>query len=113
MINLLNMRIQAQSKGGTISDMKDFASKLDVSENTQDTDLVLKIVAVINYLIGIVGLIAIVFIVYGAVLIVTAGGDESKVEKGRNTIVQSLIGLVLSILTGVIFRFITARVGSV
>lgn len=82
---------------------------IEVNKNA-NSDLIDIAISVLNYAIGLIGLIAVVFLVYGGVLFITAGGDEGKVEKATKTITQALIGLVIVILAGVIVRFVMQRI---
>ena len=61
----------------------------------------------------IVGLVAVVYGIYGGVLMMTAGGDEEKVKKGRTIIIQVLIGIVVIFLANSIIRwFLSTVMGS-
>jgi len=50
---------------------------------------------VINIFSWIVGVTAIIFMILGGFRFVTSGGDSGKVSSARNTILYSLIGLVV------------------
>lgn len=49
----------------------------------------------IGYLTGFLYLIAIAMILWGAFNILTAGGDEEKVKKGKTVILQAVAGLIV------------------
>lgn len=55
--------------------------------------------------------LTIFFLLYGGFLFITGGNNPSQIEKGRKTILNAVIGLVLCIaaiaLTNLIFRIIT------
>lgn len=50
---------------------------------------------IISVFLGLVGLLALVIFIYGGVLLMTSGGSEERVKKGRNAIFWAVIGLVL------------------
>lgn len=50
----------------------------------------------------IAGLIAVIFLIYGAVQYFTAFGNEEKATKAKNTITWAIIGIVVIILARVI-----------
>jgi len=50
---------------------------------------------VINYLFVIAIPLAVIFIVWGGFVIMTAGGSEEKVKKGKGIITASVIGLAI------------------
>lgn len=53
------------------------------------------------------GTIAVLFIIYGGYLYLTSGGNEESAEQGRKTMVNSVIGLVVIIMSYVIVRVVT------
>ena len=58
-------------------------------------------------------LISVVVIAYGAILWITSGGDKTKVEKARKTLLYAVIGVVVIVLSFIIINVITAAVGVV
>lgn len=53
------------------------------------------ILSIVTYAIGIAGLVAIVFIVYGGFQYITAAGNDESASKGAKTITYAVIGLLL------------------
>jgi hypothetical protein len=60
-----------------------------------------------NWLLGLVGGLAILFIVYGGFLYMTSGGNKERVETAKKTLTYAIGGLLLVILAGVIFEILT------
>jgi hypothetical protein len=60
-----------------------------------------------NAVITVGGLIVLVMFLWGAIEWITAGGDSSKIEKARDRILQSLIGLIILVSSFVIIGFIS------
>lgn len=52
-------------------------------------------ISVINWVLGILALIAVVLILVGGFRWMTAGGNEEKVESAKKTLYAALIGLVI------------------
>lgn len=52
---------------------------------------------VIRFLLAVAIPLGILFIVYGAFVIITAGGSEDKVKKGKDIILASVIGLAIAL----------------
>lgn len=52
-------------------------------------------VSVINWILGILALIAVVMILIGGFKWMTAGGNEEKVEGAKKLLIAALIGLVI------------------
>ena len=61
---------------------------------------------ILTGIIGIMGVICIIFVVVGGVQYLTSGGDAAKVEKGKKTILYALIGLIICALAFAIVQFV-------
>lgn len=64
---------------------------------------------VINLLIFLVGAAAVVMIILGGFKYVTSNGDQSSVTSAKNTILYSVIGLVIAVAAYAIVQFVLAR----
>jgi len=84
------------------------AQNIDVNqpEITDPLDLEQTVSNVINYSMGVLALIALIFILYGGFLWMTAGGDQEKVKKARKTVINACIGLLIVLSAWVIVRLI-------
>ena len=65
------------------------------------------ITTIINYFLGILGLIAVAFLIYAGILMVTAGGAEEQVTKARKIIMYAVIGIVVVILSFTIVQWVS------
>jgi lysylphosphatidylglycerol synthetase-like protein (DUF2156 family) len=62
---------------------------------------------VITWVLGLVGGIAVLFIVYAGILYVTSGGNKERIEKAKQTLTYAVIGLIVIVLAGVIVKLAT------
>lgn len=62
---------------------------------SQNQDLRTFIKNVVNFALGFLGLIAVVIIIYGGFLYVTAAGNEEQAGKGKKAITYPLIGIII------------------
>lgn len=62
---------------------------------------------IFNVAYGIIGLVAVAFIIYGGVQYVTSAGDSAKAAKARGTILWAIVGLAIVILASAITYFVT------
>jgi len=67
------------------------ANNLDIG-NASPEDMV---VSVINWILGILALVAVVMILVGGFKWMTAGGNEEKTEGAKKLLIAALIGLVI------------------
>lgn len=68
------------------------------------------IVGILKAIIGITGLIAVIFVVIGAIGYLTSAGDPGKIKKAKDTILYALIGLIIA---GLAFAITNAVAGTV
>ena len=64
--------------------------------------------SVVTILLIAAALIALFFLIFGGIRWITSGGDKSKVESARNTIIAAIIGLIIALLA---FFIITIVLG--
>ena len=57
-----------------------------------------------------VGTISVVMLIYGGFRYVISGGDSKKVTDAKNTILYAIIGLIISLLSYAIVRFVISAV---
>jgi len=66
---------------------------------------------IISIILIVVGVLAIVYLIYGGIQYVTAGGEAEKATKGRTTITNAIIGIVLIVASYAIFKYISVDAG--
>ena len=65
---------------------------------------------VTNIIALVGGIAAVIMLIISGLLFVTAGGDAKGVETARNTIIYTLIGLVVIVLARFIIEFVVSKV---
>jgi len=68
------------------------------------------VVNLIRVVLGFLGLIAVVIILIGGFMWMTAGGNEDKVTKGRKYIINGVIGLVIVLGAFSIATFVISQI---
>ena len=66
---------------------------------------------VINILLWAIGIIAVVMIIIGGIRYATSNGDSNSVSAAKNTILYSVVGLVIAIFAYAIVNFVVDQVG--
>lgn len=64
---------------------------------------------VINTLLFLLGMVAVVMIVIGGIRYTTSNGDSGAVKSAKDTILYSIVGLVVAIMAFVIVNFVVSR----
>lgn len=67
------------------------------------------IMAIINVLLGFLGIIAIVIILYGGFVWLTSAGNEEKVGQAKKIITAGIIGLVIIFVSYAIASFVITQ----
>ena len=63
-------------------------------------------VVVVNILSVVVGVVAVIMIIYGGLRYVTSGGESGNVSSAKNTLLFAIVGLVIVALAQIIVRWV-------
>lgn len=69
-------------------------------------DLATTVINIIRWALGLLGLVAVILMVYGGFTWLTAAGNEKKIETAKSIIQGAIIGLVIIILAFSIASFV-------
>ena len=61
---------------------------------------------IISYILGIVGVLALVMFIYGGITWMTSAGAPEKIKKGKDTLVWTVFGLAFIFLSYALLDFI-------
>ena len=78
---------------------------------TQQTSLRDFVVNAVNFVLGFLGLVAVVMVIYGGFMYVVAGGAEEQTTKGKKTIMYAMIGIVIIIVSFALVNTVIQGVG--
>lgn len=74
-------------------------------------DIVQTFVNFMRLLLGFVGSAVLVFFIYGGFVWLTSGGSSEKIKKGKDVVVNSIIGLIIVFGAFTIVQFISDSLG--
>ena len=94
------------SEGGFTQQDKDYNPNVPGSEDLQNDSLIHVIKRAINWVLGILSLIALALCLYAGFLMMTSGGDSKKYEKGVGILKWAGIGLAIIALSWLIVSLI-------
>lgn len=96
--------------GGVEGGLQDVSGSF--SQNTVlNADSIPKLIGqIIDIALGIAGAIAVLFVIVGGFQYMTAGGSDDQVKKGKATIFNALIGIVLIVLAYAIVNVVVTLV---
>lgn len=84
----------------------------ETAADGSEKDIIWYIGAVINAVLGLVGIVAVVVMIIGGISFIASQGDPGKVTKARNTILYGIIGIVVALLAFAIVNFVLKSIGS-
>jgi len=106
----LPMVASAQTPGPGILNLQNEGSKVtkgvygsDINNQTIYTNY---IVNIINWVLGFLGIAAVILIIYGGILWMTSMGDDKGAKKGKEVIMNAVIGLAIILGAYVIVNFV-------
>ncbi len=71
------------------------------------TNLSVTVALILNWIFSFLGIIFVVLFVYAGFLWMTAGGNETQIEKSKKIMTAAVIGLVLILMSYAISKFVT------
>lgn len=82
-----------------------------VPSGTAQGDLASVILQIINYVLAIVGVVALAYLIYGGFRYITSGGNEDTIEEAKKIIVNAVIGIVVIGVAAALVNFVVRAVG--
>ena len=95
---------------GTDAGANGLASCTKLNNTANTNDLMGQANTIINVVIGVIGFVAVAFIIFGGYQYTTSAGDPGKVKKAKDTILYGIIGLVVAMLAYAIVNFVLSNV---
>lgn len=65
---------------------------------------------IITALLGLIGIVSVIFLIIGGFRYITAQGDSSQIASAKNTILYAIIGLVVALASYAIVAFVLTNV---
>ncbi len=71
-----------------------------------DTDVRITVARIVNIVLGLLGIISVVIIIYAGFRWMTSGGNEESVKSAQKTLIAAAIGLVIILSAYAISRYV-------
>ena len=94
-LSLSSLLVYAFAASAAIASPEDGWGYENPPENVP-TDIEAAIMNLTNYILGFIGIIATLVIIWGGVQYLTAGGNEDTVANAKKTIAAGVIGMVIA-----------------
>ncbi len=76
----------------------------------EDNSLMPTISTLLSVMVGILGVVAVIVIIYGGSQYVLSAGETNKIKKAKDTILYGIVGLVISFLAFAIVSFVISAI---
>lgn len=68
------------------------------------------ITSIVNIFSVIVGIVAVIMVIFSGFKYITSGGDSGKISSAKTTLIYAIVGLIIVALAQVIVRFVLSKV---
>lgn len=108
---ILPMIVSAANVGDVISDLDKTAQNAKIIESPENAATVYGITGqIIFLLLGVLGVIFLVLMIYGGLTWMTAAGNEEKVKKARTTLVHATLGLLILLTAFILTNYVIFQI---
>lgn len=76
-----------------------------------DTDITTIIGTIINVVLGFLGVVFLLLLIYSGFTWMTAGGDDERVKKAKKTLINATVGIIITVSAYAIATFIMSALG--
>jgi type IV secretory pathway VirB2 component (pilin) len=116
-IKTIKKSISAAAFGSTMIATRVFAQTNEISNavdkvkpaDVQNTSLESYIQTIINVLLGLIGVVAVIMLIYGGFRYVLSAGNEKATSAAKDTILFAIIGIVVAVLAFAIVNFVIGK----
>lgn len=64
---------------------------------------------IIKFILGLIGVVALIFMIYGGVTWMTSSGNAEQVKKGKGALIWATLGLVVCFLAYSVITFVITK----
>ena len=89
------------------SNLTDGMNAASTGDTPEDVESVFG--TVVNVMFFIIGAVSVIMLIYGGIRYTTSGGNAASITAAKNTIIYSIVGLVVAILAYAIVNFVVTR----
>lgn len=82
-----------------------------VPTGTAQGDLATVILNLINYVLAIVGVVALAYLIYGGFRYITSAGNEETIDEAKRIIFNAIIGIVVIGVAAALVNFVIRGIG--
>ncbi|HEX9595112.1 MAG TPA: hypothetical protein VF996_03230 [Candidatus Saccharimonadales bacterium] len=107
----LGAGLAALTTGSALAQVNTGIADTQSSAGATSTDLPAVINGAINVLLYIVGVAAVVMLIVGGIRYIVSSGDQQAVAGAKNTIIYSIVGIIIAVLAYAAVNFVFDTLG--
>ncbi len=104
---LLGLPLAAQAQNSTLNKLKVFGGVYGFGQNEKPTDPKALIANIVAIILGFIGYVFVILIIVAGVQWMLSGGNEEKITKAKALLKNSVVGLVLILISYAIASSVT------
>lgn len=89
--------------------LDDTATEVYGSPTADSGDLIYVVGSIISVVLSVLGIVLLIFMLYGGFLWMTAGGDADQVKKAKSVMINATIGLIIIVASYAISGYVIDR----
>ena len=101
--------VARNASANAVDQIKSRTSQVSDADSGADLPSIAK--TVVNTMLFIVGILAVIMIIFSGIRYITAHGDKGQVESAKNTLIYSIVGLVIAIIAYALVTWVTGLFG--
>lgn len=105
-ILILPYFVFAQQSTAPLNKLKEVGEEGGYSPDVDETTFAQTAGIIVNAFLSLLGIIFIILVIYAGYNWMTAGGDEEKIRKAKDTLWRAIIGLIITVGAYAIWNFI-------
>jgi type IV secretion system pilin len=83
----------------------------DVVNFSVPGSFLLILLAILDMALNVAGLVAVAFVIYGGIQLITSRGEPDKMTQARSTITDALVGLAITLIAVGLVSFLGSKLG--
>lgn len=95
---------------GNIKQPKPQGNKTEDTQKALGQFIAIIAMNIVSMILVVVGYVSLAFIIYGGIKYITSGDNSAGIAAGKKTIINAVIGLIISIGSVAIVRFVVAAI---
>lgn len=82
------------------------------AQTGDEGDFKVLLLRIVNFFLTFLGVIAVLMVIYGGILYITAQGDSGKADKGKKIIMYAIVGIVIIMLSFALINTVLGGFGA-